>query len=275
MDSTSQRKPALPRRSASSSIVMPRSAPSVAWATCHPEFSAPTRLAAGILTSLRKTLAEVRVADGVADGPHLDAGRGHVQQEVRNAFAFRGIRVGAGQQQAPIRMHAAAGPQLLTVDDDTRPRLCARWSAGSPDPIRPRVRRTPEPRSRRRGSREGVGGAVRRFRRRAMSMRRDECRRTRGRAGVRRGRPTPDTTRSVRRPACRRPHFARGQCGTAKPALCNSANQAFWKRTNSSSLTPVCASRQPCGMCSSHQDRTVARNSARSAGISDFTRTTR
>ncbi len=35
----------------------------------------------------------------------------------------------------------------------------------------------------------------------------------------------------------RRPIRA-GQCGTAYPALCSSANQAFWKRTNSSSLDP-------------------------------------
>ena len=67
-----------------------------------------------------------------------------------------------------------------------------------------------------------------------------------------------------RHPACRPPH-SRGQCGTAKPAACSSANHAFWKRTNSSSLTPVWASRQSGGMCSSHQARTLARNSSRSA----------
>ena len=50
-----------------------------------------------------------------------------------------------------------------------------------------------------------------------------------------------------------------GQCGTAKPAPCSSANQAFWNRTNSCSLTPVWASRQLCGMA-------VHTTSARSRG---------
>ena len=45
-------------------------------------------------------------------------------------------------------------------------------------------------------------------------------------------RPTP----RVRSP----PPHSWGQCGTAYPALCSSANQDFWKRTNSSSPTPVC-----------------------------------
>ena len=35
-------------------MVMPRSAPRVAWATCQPRFSSPTRSAAGMRTSLRK-----------------------------------------------------------------------------------------------------------------------------------------------------------------------------------------------------------------------------
>jgi hypothetical protein len=59
----------------------------------------------------------VRIPDGIADGPHLDPRRGHVQQEVRNAFALGRIRVGAGKQQAPVGVLTAAGPQLLAVYD--------------------------------------------------------------------------------------------------------------------------------------------------------------
>ena len=69
------------------------------------------------LDIVEEHLAEVGVADRIADGPHLDAGRGHVQQKVRNTFALGGFGVGAGQQQAPVCVHAATGPQLLAVDD--------------------------------------------------------------------------------------------------------------------------------------------------------------
>ena len=96
---------------------MPRSAPSVACATCHPAFSAPTRLAAGIATSLRKISQKCESPMALRIGRTSTPGRGHVQQEVRNALALGGIRVGAGQQQAPVGVHTAAGPQLLAVDD--------------------------------------------------------------------------------------------------------------------------------------------------------------
>jgi len=48
-----------------------------------------------------------------------------------------------------------------------------------------------------------------------------------------------DIFRSAPRVRSPPPHSG-GQCGTAYPALCSSANQDFWKRTNSSSPTPVC-----------------------------------
>jgi hypothetical protein len=61
-------------------------------------------------------LAEVRVAHRVADGTHVDAGGAHVEQEVGDALALGRGRVGAGQEQAPVGVAGAAGPQLLTVD---------------------------------------------------------------------------------------------------------------------------------------------------------------
>ena len=96
----------------------------------HPALCAQRRLShlpSGILVAdevggrdldiVEEHLAEVGVADRIADGPHLDAWAGHVQQKVRNTFALGGFDVGAGQQQAPVRVLAAACPQLLAVDD--------------------------------------------------------------------------------------------------------------------------------------------------------------
>ncbi len=97
---------------------MPRSAPSVACATCHPCVLGADEVGGGDLHVVEEHLAEVRIPDRVADRPHLDSGRRHVQQEVRNALAFGGIGIGAGQQQTPVGVHTAAGPQLLTVDDE-------------------------------------------------------------------------------------------------------------------------------------------------------------
>ena len=193
---------------------MPRSAPSVACATCHPAFSAPTRLAAGIVDVVEEDLAEVRIPDRVADRPHLDSGRRHVQQEVRNALALGGIGVGAGQQQAPVGVHTAAGPQLLAVDDEGVA-LAARGGAQAGQigsGLRFGEALHPDLAVEDRGK---VAAAL--FvgaRRPAASTRRGGCRRTRAPAAAHRGRPTPGRARPARRPTCPPPH-SRGQCGTA------------------------------------------------------------
>ena len=64
-------------------------------------------------------------------------------QEVRDARPLGGVRVGAGEQQAPVGVQGAAGPQLLTVDDVARRRPCGRSCAGWPDRTRLRARRSP------------------------------------------------------------------------------------------------------------------------------------
>ena len=46
---------------------------------------------------VEEDLAEVRVADGVADRPHIDPGCGHVQQEVGDAVPLGCVQIGAGQ----------------------------------------------------------------------------------------------------------------------------------------------------------------------------------
>ncbi len=76
----------------------------------------------GILTSLRKISQKCESPIALRIGPHLDAGCRHVEQEVGDALPLRGIRVGAGQQQTPVGVHTATGPELLAVDDEVRRR---------------------------------------------------------------------------------------------------------------------------------------------------------
>ena len=109
--------PALPSRSASSSIVMPRSAPSVACATCPPGVLGADELGRGDDHVVEEDLAEVRLAGRLPDRADVDARRAHVHQEVRDAVALRRVGIGAGQQQAPVGVRGTAGPHLLAVDD--------------------------------------------------------------------------------------------------------------------------------------------------------------
>ena len=146
-------------------------------------------------------------------------------------------RVGAGQQQAPVGVQRAAGPQLLPVDEVAVARRGARSSAATPGRTRPRARRSPGPRSRRPGSPAGAGAAARRCPPRAGWRRRGGSRRTRAPAGARRARPAPGTGRPARASGIPPPHSA-GQCGTAYPAARSSPNHHCWNATNSASRHP-------------------------------------
>ena len=46
-----------------------------------------------------------------------DAGRVHRGDEVRDAFVFRGFRIGAGEEEAPVGLVSVRGPDLRPVDD--------------------------------------------------------------------------------------------------------------------------------------------------------------
>src|SRR5437773_3544923 len=62
-------------------------------------------------------LVEVGVPGHLAERPHLDAGRLHVDQEVADAVVLGLVRLGAGQGEPPVGLARARGPDLLAVDD--------------------------------------------------------------------------------------------------------------------------------------------------------------
>ena len=62
-------------------------------------------------------LAEFALAGHLPQRPDFDAGRFHVHQDVSESFVFRGIRIGAGEERAPIGCPAVTGPNFLAVDD--------------------------------------------------------------------------------------------------------------------------------------------------------------
>ena len=61
-------------------------------------------------------LVELAVAVGLDDGPYLHAGLVEIDDQRRDALVTRGVRVGPGQQQAPVGPGGVAGPDLLAVD---------------------------------------------------------------------------------------------------------------------------------------------------------------
>ena len=163
--------------------------------------------------------------------------------------------IGAGQQQAPVGMHTAAGPQLLAVDD-----VGVAVASG-------------------RGAQAGQVGAGLGFgealdpdlavedRGQVASALLVGARGQQGRRGVvdaDEGQHQPRRVvrgqflvehdllgdRHVRRP------IRAASAARRSPALCSSANQAFWKRTNSSSPTPV--SRPACSIRSAWRSTPTA-----------------
>src|SRR5438034_28902 len=68
-------------------------------------------------TTLFRSLVEVGVPGHLAERPHLDAGRLHVDQEVADAVVLGLVRLGADQGEQPVGLARARGPDLLAVDD--------------------------------------------------------------------------------------------------------------------------------------------------------------
>jgi hypothetical protein len=62
-------------------------------------------------------LVELGLAGDLAQRPHLDAGRVHVDHEGGHALVLHGLGVGAGDEHAPARQVGERGPHLLAVDD--------------------------------------------------------------------------------------------------------------------------------------------------------------
>ena len=113
------------RASKSSSVVgpMPHSTPpsdsdtrslaSVTLASAHPSFSAPDAVVDGDAHVGEEDLVEVVAAGHLDDRADLDAGRPHVEHEVRDALVLRRRRVGAGEQDPQVASGSAHVDQIF------------------------------------------------------------------------------------------------------------------------------------------------------------------
>ena len=97
---------------------MLRSWNSVAFATVQPSCSSPTRFARGTSHVLEEHLVEAGVARHLHQRAHGDAGRLHVDQEVRDAAVLRRLGIGAHEAEHPVGVLRARRPDLLPVDDE-------------------------------------------------------------------------------------------------------------------------------------------------------------
>nr|CRL79152.1 hypothetical protein CPGR_05155 [Mycolicibacterium malmesburyense] len=237
---------------------MPRSAPRVAWATRQPSFSAPIRLAAGIETSLRKISQKCESPIALRMGRTSTPGVVMSSRKYEMPFRFGA----SGSVRASSRHQSACLPPLaqsfwpLTTYESPSLRAVVRRLARS-DPAsgseKPWTQISPS---------------------RIAGKWRWRCSSVPAINSVEAAWWIPTKASTSRGASCAAnswysttcsgtdmppPHSA-GQCGTAKPALCSSANHCFWKATNCSSLAPVWVSRQFGGMCSTHHCRTCCRN---------------
>ena len=92
---------------------VPRSCASVVFATAQPLCSAADEMVVGHEHVVEEHLVELRVAGDLHERTHLDAGRLHVDDEVRDALVLRRVGIGAGEADAPPRELRVAGPHLL------------------------------------------------------------------------------------------------------------------------------------------------------------------
>ena len=65
---------------------------------------------------LEEDLVEADVVDHVREGARGDAGGLHVDQEVGDALVFGRVGIGAGEQDHPVALVGAGGPDLRAVD---------------------------------------------------------------------------------------------------------------------------------------------------------------
>ena len=90
-----------------------RSLASVVRASFQPSSSSPTRQSSGTNTSSRNTSLNSASPVISRSGRTSMPGALHVDQEVADALVLRGVRVGAGQADAPVGALGDRGPHLL------------------------------------------------------------------------------------------------------------------------------------------------------------------
>ena len=93
-----------------------RSFISVVSATAQPPLTSPRRWSSGTRTSLKKTSLNDGAAGHLAQRPHLDAGRLHVDDEAGEAAVLRLVGIGAADDLADVAVLRAGRPHLLTGD---------------------------------------------------------------------------------------------------------------------------------------------------------------
>ena len=70
------------------------------------------------LDAAQEDLVELRLARDLAQRPHLDAGRVHVDDHVRQPGVALRVGVGAGEEDAEVRDVRVRRPDLLSVEDE-------------------------------------------------------------------------------------------------------------------------------------------------------------
>ena len=94
-----------------------RSLPSVVCVTAQPPLTSPIDVLRGDAHAREEHLVEVGDAGDLAQRPHVDAGRLHVDDEVRDAAVLRLLGIGARDQDPPVGVLRVRVPHLLPVDD--------------------------------------------------------------------------------------------------------------------------------------------------------------
>ena len=94
-----------------------RSFISVVAATRQPSPDLAEAVVVGDADAVQEHLVELRLAGQLAQRPDLDAGVGHVADEVRQAAVLGLVRVGAGHEDRPAGHVGHRRPDLLPVDD--------------------------------------------------------------------------------------------------------------------------------------------------------------
>ena len=109
-------RPRAPPVSAKPSV--PRSCSSVVIATCQPPPISPSDVLDRHLDVREEDLVELGLAGDLAQRPHLDAGRVHVDEQVRQPGVALAVRVAARDEDAPVGDVRERRPDLLAVDDE-------------------------------------------------------------------------------------------------------------------------------------------------------------
>ncbi len=86
-------------------------------ATAQPPLTSPTTFSFGHAGVREEHLVELRLAGDHLDRADLDARLVHRAQQERDALVLRRVRVGAAQDEDPVREVAGRRPDLLAVDD--------------------------------------------------------------------------------------------------------------------------------------------------------------